>query len=189
MKTRLLVSLFVITLTLAGVTSATFAYFSRGQVLAANTFSVGSVNLNGFNYANLNLTNLMPGVPMTVPNFGIDYTGSLNADLYVGARGTSAPGSAAYFADKLYLKVYLQGTTTLVWQGYVNALSTGWKQIATNTPAGWKAYDLEFTLDSNFPNDRQGATNTDTEILVYAVQTGSPAPTTPPWQTTGTDWQ
>lgn len=187
MNKRLLLSLTTIILTVAGLTGATLAFFSQGKVLAGNTFSVGSVSLGSFNYTSLNLTNLLPGVEVTVPNFAVEYTGTTNGDLYMGARGnTSTP--ADYLADKLYLKIYKQGTSTLVWQGYTNALSTAWQKIADNTAPGWQAYDLKFTLDNNVDNTYQGKMNTNTEILIYAVQTGSPAPTTEPYLTTGTDW-
>jgi predicted ribosomally synthesized peptide with SipW-like signal peptide len=185
MTKRLILSLAMVAVTLSGVTAATFAYFSSGQVLGNNTFQTGNVNLGGFNYTSLSLTNLTPGVPVVVPNFAVNYLGSINADIYVGARGTSHPGDAAYLADKLYLRVYYQGTSAVAWEGWVNQLSTSWKEIAANTPGGWKAYDLQFTLDGSTDNTHQGVTNSDTEILIYAVQTGSPAPTTLPYLTTG----
>ncbi len=188
MTRRLLLSFLMITLTLAGVIGATSAYFNTGTVLGANTFQTGTVSIGGFNYQNLTLTNLTPGTPVTVTNFGVNYTGSINADLYIGTKGTSSPGDAAYFADHLYLRIYAQGTPDIVWEGYVNALSTAWKKIADNTPAGWKAYDLQFTLDATTDNSHMGVTNSDTKILIYAVQAGGPIPTTMPYLITSWPW-
>jgi predicted ribosomally synthesized peptide with SipW-like signal peptide len=188
MTKRLFLSFALITLVLAGVTSATLAYFTDGKVLGSNTFQTGNVSLGAFNVTNLNVTGLAPGKTVSVPNVAINYTGDLKADLYMGARGELGPEDDGYLADKTYLVVKKAGTSEIVWQGYVQALSTGWKKVATNTSAGWQAYDLEFTMDSNTGNSYQGQTNTDTEILIYSVQTGGSVPSTVPYQTTGTGW-
>lgn len=186
MTKQLFLSLAVITLTLAGVAGATVAYFSSGTVLSGNTFKTGNVGLGEFNYSKLDVVGLIPGTPVVIPNFAVNYIGDIKADLYAGARGTSKPGDAAYIADHLYLRIYYQGTSAVVWEGVVSELSTAWQKIATNTSAGWQAYDLQFTLDSDTPNEHQGITNSDTEILIYAVQTGGSVPSTAPYQTTGT---
>ena len=187
MTKRLILSFAMIALTIAGVTSATLAYFSAGKVLGSNTtpntFATGSVLLGGFNIASLSVTGLAPGTPIVIPNVGINYIGDLNADLYIGARGMLGPLNDNYFADKLYLRIFYQGTSSVAWEGKVNALSTDWRKIADNTTAGWKAYDLQFTLDSDTGNNKQGRTNTDTQILVYAVEHGGAVPVTPPYLT------
>ena len=188
MTRRLFLSFALITLALAGVAGATLAYFTDGKVLSDNTFQTGNVKLGNFNVSNLNVTGLAPGKTVKVSNVGINYIGNLNADLYMGARGTSKPGDDTYLADKTYLVVKKAGTDEIVWQGYVNALSTAWKKVATDTPAGWQAYDLEFTMDANTPNSYQDRTNIDTEILIYSVQTGGSVPSTVPYLTTGTGW-
>jgi hypothetical protein len=109
--------------------------------------------------------------------------GNLNADLYIGARGTTPAGGPNYLADELYLRIYYQGTSSVAWEGWVNALSSDWREIADNTTAGWKAYDLQFTLDPNAGNDKQNITNTDTQILIYAVEHGGAVPTKAPYLT------
>jgi predicted ribosomally synthesized peptide with SipW-like signal peptide len=186
---RIMISVAMIGITVASVATATYAYFSDGQVLGNNTFATGNVHLGGFNVQSLTVTGLAPGIPVVVPNIGINYIGDLNADLYVGARGTSAPGSHTYLADKLYLRIYPQGSTsTVVWEGYVNALSTDWRSLATNITAGWQAFDLQFTLDPLTGNDKQGISNTDTEILVYAVQHGGALPAQVPYLSAGSSW-
>jgi hypothetical protein len=176
----------MITVTIGAVAAATYAYFSAGKVLGTNTFATGNVNLGDFNVANLTVTGLAPGIPVTLTNVAINYIGNLNADLYLGARGTSAPGDSTYLADKLYLKIFFQGTSAVAWEGYVQALSTGWQKIADNVTAGWQAYDLQFTLDPDTGNTKQGVSNVDTEIMIYAVQHGGSVPTTVPYMTSGT---
>jgi hypothetical protein len=192
MTKRLFLSLAVITLALAGVAGATAAVFSSGAVLGdsanKNIFQTGSVQLGGFNVTNLNVTGLAPGVDVVVTNVGVNYIGDLNADIYIGATGTSSPGDAKYIADHCNLVIYNQGTSVVVWFGKVSDLSTVWTKIANNTTAGWKAYDLKFTLDTDTPNFHQGVTNSDTQILFYAVQTGGAHPSGFPYTMTGTNW-
>jgi hypothetical protein len=190
---KITASLVMIVVTMMAATTATYAYFSAGKVLgtsdSVNTFATGSVSIGGFNIANLNVSGLVPGVPKMVSNVGINYTGNINADLFIGAGGTSSPGDPTYLANKVYLRIYKQGTTDIVWEGLVQALSTNWTKVANNVGAGWQAYDLQFTLDSSASNSMQGVTNTDTKILVYAVQTGYSAPTTVPYLVdTSTNW-
>lgn len=184
---RIYVSFAMIAITIAAVATATFAYFSSGKVLGNNTFATGNVHLGDFNVSSLNVTGLTPGVPVTVANVGVNYIGDINADLYIGARGKLAPTDPAYLANKLYLKIFYVGTSGVAWEGYVENLSTGWRLIANNITAGWQAYDLQFTLDANTGNDKQGVSNTDTEILIYAVQHGGSVPATVPYLTTGYD--
>jgi predicted ribosomally synthesized peptide with SipW-like signal peptide len=178
----------MIALTLAGATSATIAYFSDGKVLGANTFTTGTVKLGNFNVASLNVTGLAPGKTITIPNFAIHYDGDVLADIFAGARGTLGPGDTGYLADKLYMRVYEVGTSNIIWEGLASALSTEWKKLATNVGAGWLAYDLTFTLDSSAGNSYQNVNNTDTEILIYAVQNGGPVPSTVPYLSTGSSW-
>jgi hypothetical protein len=180
---RIILSVIMITVAVSAVAAATSAYFSNGQVLGNNTFSTGTVKIDGFNKS-INVTGLIPGTPVWAYDVGVNYTGSINADLYVGAGGTSAPGDPNYLADKVFLRIYKQGTSIEVWEGYVNVLSTNWINLANDIAAGWQAYDLQFTLDFSAPNSYQGANNTDTQILMYAVQHGGPVPGTFPYQTT-----
>jgi predicted ribosomally synthesized peptide with SipW-like signal peptide len=183
MTKRLLLSLSLVVLTIAGVASATYAYFSNGMVLGSNTFQTGKVEIGGLNVSSLNVTGLAPGKTVTLTNIGVNYTGNINADLFIGARGTIGPGNPGYLADKLYLVMKKTGTSDVVWAGWLNYISTNWLKIASDTSAGWNAYDLEFTLDNSANNDYMNKTNTDTEILFYAVQTGGPVPTTVPYLT------
>ena len=189
MLKRIILSVFLITMTVTAVATATYAYFTDGKVLGNNTFASGNVYLGDFNVTSLTVTGLVPGVPKVVENFGVNYVGNIDADLYAGARGTLGPGQPGYIADKLYLRIYDHNTSALIWQGYTSALSSAWRKVATNISAGWQAYDLQFTLDASAGNTYQNVTNTDTEILIYSVQTGGPVPTTVPYMTSGyTNW-
>lgn len=178
----------MITVAISAVAAATYANFSDGKVLTSNTFATGNVYLGAFNVTNLNVTGLNPGTTVTIPNVAINYVGSINADLYIGARGTTAKGAHGYLADKLWLEIDYQGTSSVAWAGWVEDLSSNWKQIANNTSAGWQAYDLKFTLDPSAGNSYEGVTNTDTQILIYAVQHGGSVPSTVPYLTTDTGW-
>lgn len=181
MTKRLFLSFSLITLTLVALAGATYAYFSSGKVLGSNTFQTGTVILGDFN-TNLNVTGLVPGKwTQLYENVAVYYNGNVAADMYLGAGGTSGPGDDTYFADKLYVKIFKHGTTDIVWEGWVNALSTGWKKIASNVTAGWQSFDLQFYLDPSM--EKQGITNTDTKILMYAVQVGGPVPATLPYLT------
>ncbi len=182
---KIILSLAIISLTVAGAVGATYAYFSQGKVLGAtdsNTFSTGTVTLGDFNVTKLTVTGLVPGKwAPTISNIAVNYTGDVAADLYLGAGGTSAPGDLAYFADKLYVKVLATGTDTVLWEGWVKDLSTDWKKLKSNMSAGWQAFDLQFYLDPSM--DKQGVVNTDTKILMYAVQADGPVPATVPYLT------
>jgi hypothetical protein len=183
MTKRLMLSLAMVGVILAGVAGATYAFFSNGIVLGSNTFQTGNVKIGGLNISSLNVTGLAPGKTVILQNIGVNYTGNINADLWIGARGTLHPGDSGYLADKLWLVMKQAGTQTIVWQGWLNYISTNWLKIASNTGPGWNAYDLEFTLDSSANNSYMDKTNTDTEVLIYAVQTGGPTPSTLPYQT------
>jgi predicted ribosomally synthesized peptide with SipW-like signal peptide len=185
---RIILSVIMITVAVSAVAAATSAYFSDGKVLSANTFATGTVKIGELNVTSLNVTGLTPGVPVLVPNIGVNYTGTINADLFVGARGTSQPQDSTFLANILYLRIFQQGTQNVVWEGLVSDLSTGWRALANNISAGWQAYDLQFTLDQNVGNSKQNITNIDTEILIYAVQHGGTVPSTVPYLTTGLTW-
>jgi hypothetical protein len=183
---RILLSFAMIAITLLAVTSATIAYFSNGQVLAGNTFATGTVTLDPAHMAGfpLTFTNLGPGIQQSAP-VQIRYRGTLPADIYVGARGTSAPGDPQYLADKLNILIRQNGVGDW-YSGLVSGISTGWVKIASNVSQDQLLdYTLYLTLDPATGNDKQGQTNTDTQVLLYAVQTGGTVPTTVPYLTTG----
>jgi predicted ribosomally synthesized peptide with SipW-like signal peptide len=186
MNRRLILSFVMIAVAIAGVTGATVAYFSDLTAKTGNTFATGTVVLNKTDFkANpLNFLNLAPGVPQTQQvSFG--YLGSINADVYVGARGTSHPGDTDYIADKLDITITEPGIKD--WYiGKVSGLSTAWQKIAENVGQNvTKTYNVTLTLDPNVDNTYQNRTNTDTEILLYSVQQGGTFPSTLPYETTG----
>lgn len=183
MTKRLLLSLTVITMALAAVAGATAAYFTDGVVLGSaetpNVFATGSVDIDRFNVTNLQVTGLAPGVPVKISNIGVKYIGNISADLYVGAGGESGPGDDAFIAPYTKLVIYKAGTSDKVFNGLVSDLSTKWQPLVKDATYGWYYYDLEFTLDENTGNDKQDVTNTDTVIMVYAVQSGGATLGTP----------
>lgn len=192
MTKRLLLSLTVITMALAAVAGATAAYFTDGVVLGSaetpNVFATGTVKIGDSINFPIVLENLTPGKEVSVNNLGVKYEGSIRADLYIGARGTSEQEDPQFLADKLYIWIYKNDTTEVVWQGYVSGLSEQWRKIATDIGKSSQIYDLKFRLDASTGNDKQDQINNDTQILIYAVQTGGSKPTTIPYLTVGDNW-
>ena len=184
MTKRIIVSLAMIAFVIAGVTSATVAYFSHSVNVAGNTFATGTVTIGPSEGLPLSVTNIGPGLSQT-KDVNLQYIGSLNADIYVGVGGASIPGQAAYIADHLWLNIY-DKTTGQTWlNNWTSYASTNWVKIAENVNQNdWKSYRLTFTMDSSVGNDHMGVSNTDTVLKLYAVQTGGPVPPTPPYLTT-----
>jgi predicted ribosomally synthesized peptide with SipW-like signal peptide len=180
---RIALSLAAIGMVVAMSAAATGAYFSSSAYVAGNTFTTGTVTMGSVSGDSLNVTNLIPGNWTGNYFFTIPYTGSINADIYAGVTGSSLPGSNNYIADHLLVSIDIWGTTTNVFYGYANTLSTSWHEVASNVaPNTNENYAISFYLDPGFA--KQGVDNTDTVFLLYAVQTGGPAPVTPPYQET-----
>jgi len=161
---------------------ATGAYFSDTKAVQGNTFATGTVKIGDVSNMPVNVTNLIPGVPQTTM-VGFKYTGSTNADVYVGNTGNpSTP--AFYLADVLKVKIMNHSDNSIVYyNGLANGLVSNWKAIASDIGAGWQYYDVTFTLNSSVGNEYQEKTNTNTVFLFHAVQTGGGAPATPPLTT------
>lgn len=180
---KILISLVLIAAVSLAAVGVTRTYFFDDEVLAGNTFSTGSVELDDFTTTSLMVENLEPGVWTDWYRMTVPYIGTLNADIYAGTGGCSSPTDDSYIAD--VLKVYIQrGNGDYVWQGYANELSEGWKKIATNVPAGNYNYDIKFKLDLSGvtdPNVYQNRTNTDTAFIIHAVLNGYAAPETVPY--------
>lgn len=170
----------MITVVAAVGIGATRAYFFASKPISENTFATGTVTLGDSVGLPISVTNLAPGVTTGVYGIGIPYTGTLQADLYIGVGGTSTPGQAAYIADHLVAKIVDQDSNIVFWD-YVSNLSTNWRKIATNIGNGTRYYYITFKMDINTPNEHQGVSNTDTIIKLYAVQTGQPAPSEMPY--------
>jgi predicted ribosomally synthesized peptide with SipW-like signal peptide len=183
MTKRLLLSLAVISVALAGVAGATVAYFSSGKVLAGNTFATGNVRINEMAVigAPIILDNLGPGIGVT-KHIYFQYKGTLNTDIYLGAGGEIPTTDPKYFADHLNVYVADHNTFAGVWSGKASDLSTTWIGLAGNVaPDQWLDYDVTFTLASDTGNEHQAVTNTDTRLMLYSVQNGAPAPLSTPY--------
>ncbi len=159
--------------------AATGAYFSDTKYITSNTFATGTVTLADPSSQSIIANNLAPGVAQTFDR-SIGYTGSINADLYIGVRGTPNTTDVDYFANDLWVTIYDKADWSIKYTGYANGLSTSWSKIAQDIPQ-WttKNYRIVFTLDQDFA--RQGLNNTNTEFVIYAVQTGGTTPATAPY--------
>ena len=176
---RIALSLAAIAAVVTMGVAATGAYFSNTAYIKNNTFATGTVTLASPSSQSINANNLAPGVAQTFDR-SIGYTGSINADLYIGVRGTPNSTDTDYFADHLNVTIYDQADWSIKYNGHANGLSTSWSKIAQDIPQ-WttKNYRIVFTLDSNFTS--QGLNNTNTEFVIYAVQTGGTVPATAPY--------
>jgi predicted ribosomally synthesized peptide with SipW-like signal peptide len=175
---KIIISLLVIIVVGSSAIAATRAYFSDSQVLGSNTFATGTVKIGGTVGLPLNVTGLGPGIEVR-KDIQIGYQGTLNADLWLGVSGT---GATPYLADFVKVKIY-DPAVGWIFDDYVNKLSGDWLKIATNVANGnVESYQAYFYIDSSFSdNTKQGLTNTDTVLKLYAVQTGGSKPANPPY--------
>lgn len=158
--------------------AVTRAYFSNSQVLEQNTFTTGTVKIGGNVGFPMTVTGLAPGVEV-VKNVQLGYTGSLNADIWLGVSGTDAP---YYMGDFVNVKIY-NPEMGWIYNGLVSGLSHDWTKIASNISTGKvNDYQITFTIDPNYAeNASQGQTNTNTVFKIYAVQTGGSKPSNLPY--------
>jgi predicted ribosomally synthesized peptide with SipW-like signal peptide len=181
---RIMLSLLTIAAVAVMATGATSAYFSDSEVVAGNTFSTGTVSFGELGGMKINLSGMVPGVAQTKV-VGFEYTGSTNADVWVGARGTSEPGQPQFFADVVDVTIADYNTGQVYYSGLVAGLGNDWNWVASNTGAGMKYYNATFTMHTDAGDKYQNQTNWDTEFLLYAVQTGAPKPASVPYKTAG----
>jgi predicted ribosomally synthesized peptide with SipW-like signal peptide len=178
---NILLSLLVVVAVGGATIAATSAYFSDSVDVAGNTFATGTVTIGGSNGLPLTLTNIGPGLSQA-KDVDIQYVGTLNADIYVGAGGTSSPGQPQYLADHMNLNIWDRVTAETWMNTYVNYASTHWVKIGSNVaPNEWNSYRLTFAMDADVDNTHQGVSNTDTVLKFFAVQTGGPVPATVPY--------
>lgn len=189
MTKRIILSLAMIALVIAGVTSATVAYFSDVAVREGNTFSMGTVDLDtgwtsGFPFSFVNLT---PGAESVSGVLGVGYGGSIPADLYFGMRdnGTSGASNLTLVLDYYIEEVNADGThvgNVFGWRNASDAFAN-WNKVADNLANGeWRYYRVHISVHSNAGNDYQGdfAGN---DVILYAVQDGQVPPASPaPWE-------
>ena len=189
MTKRIILSLAMISLVIAGVTSATVAYFSDTAVGSGNTFTMGTVDLDttwtsGFPFSFVNLT---PGEESVSGVLGVGYGGSILADLYFGMRddGTSGAYDLTPVLDYYIEKVLADGThveNVFDWRSATDAFAN-WNKIADSVANGnWNYYRVHIRVHSDADNLYQGqfAGN---DVIIYAVQYDAPGPDGQPW-----DW-
>jgi len=186
MTKRIILSLAMIALTIAGVTSATVAFFSDTAVRGGNTFAMGTVDVNetwtgGFPFHFVDLT---PGKESVSGVLSVGYGGSIPADLYFGMKddGTSGAYDLTPVLD-YYIEEVTAGDTHIRnvfgWRGAIDAFNN-WNKVADNLVKGeWRYYRVHIKVRSDTLDEYQGkfAGN---KVILYAVQHGYPAPTTPP---------
>lgn len=186
MTKRIILSFLMIGLTIAGVTSATVAYFSTTATSTGNTFSMGTVTLDGSQGFPFAFNNLTPGSQSVSGILGINYTGSIPADLYFGVKAETG----ADLTGILELQIEKMKWDGSVWvsDGWVFGdwvpVSTAfaqWSKFAENVLQNeWRGGKIYLRVDPNANNDYQGLSATNT-VFIHAVQQGQAAPGTPPW--------
>jgi len=189
MTKKIILSLVMISLAIAGVTSATIAYFSDTAVSSGNTFTMGTVDLDtawtsDFPFAFVNLT---PGEESVSGILGVGYGGSIPADLYFGMRddGTSGAFDLTPILDYYIEEVEAGGAhirNVFGWRPAIDAFEN-WNKVADSVNEGdWKYYKLHIKVSENATNQYQGqfAGN---DVILYAVQHDAPPPSDQPW-----DW-
>lgn len=186
MTKRLILSLLMIGITIAAVTSATVAYFNATSQNTGNTFSMGTVSLGdtqGFPFA---FNNLTPGEQSVSGILGINYTGSIPADFYFGVKAESGADLRPILQMQIE-KMHWDGSTW-VSDGWVfgdwvpvNNAFAGWSKFAENVNLGeWRGGKIYLRVDPNASNDYQGDSATNT-VFIHAVQQGQAAPAIAPW--------
>jgi len=186
MTKRIIMSLAMIALTIAGVTSATVAYFSDTETVQGNTFAMGTVEVTevggGLPYV---FTNLIPGQQRDSGKITVKNTGSMPIDLYVGQKETSnsSPnisliGNVLYTIDEVNCESGQREYTWVGWQD-IASLYAKWQKVGNDIPAGEiRCYKFSAIPSKDLGNDFQGKKVTNA-VIIYGVQYDSPAPITP----------
>jgi len=188
MTKRIIISLAMIALTIAGVTSATVAYFSDTVVKPGNTFAMGTVKVTqadgwGLPYA---FKDLIPGQQRDSGKITVQNTGSMPIDLYIGQKETYNPSGINLRGNVIYtineVNCGNDGKIITTWVGWqdIKSLYTGWQKVGDNIPAGQsRCYKFSAIpskdLDNNFKG--KGVTNA---VIIHGLQYDSPAPTGEP---------
>lgn len=187
MTKRIIISLAMIALVIAGVTSATVAYFSATASKTGNTFSMGTVTLsdstNGFPFA---FANLIPGSQSESGLLQVQYTGSIPADLYFGVKAESGTDLKDILKMQIERMRY-DGANWVhdawifpTWEPVVTAFAS-WTKVSENvTQNQWNTYKISLLVKEDAGNGYQGKSATNT-VFIYAVQHGYSAPGTAPY--------
>jgi predicted ribosomally synthesized peptide with SipW-like signal peptide len=178
---KILLSIVLIGIVSVGAFAATQSAFTDNKTIPDNVFATGTVKLgNVFNFP-INAPNLKPGEWTDWMTVGVNYDGSLNANLWLGVGGCLPDTHSKYIADKLQVQIRQHGTTDIFFNNKAKWLSSNWLRIAQNTGRGNHWYDVRFMLD-DVDNTYQGIQNVDTVFIIHAVQTGTPQPGLEPYK-------
>lgn len=176
----------MIALTIAGVTSATVAYFSKATYVEGNTFAMGTVDVISIGGLPYMFTNMIPGEQRVSDIIKVQNTGSIPIDLYVGQRDTSGGGGINFIGNVGYAIVEVQWNEGIwenvkTWVGWqdIESLFSTWKKVGQNIPANAKRYYRVYVKPSETMGDGFQGGQAITDVILYAVQAGAPAPTTP----------
>jgi len=175
----------MIALTIAGVTSATVAYFSDTAVSSGNTFTMGTVEVTQSDGWGLPFmfTNMIPGEQKESGIITVQNTGSIPIDLYIGERHISGDGNFQSVVDYAIDEVTCwDGDYVHQWVGWqdVGLLFSTWNKVGEDISANThKCYKVYVKPSINMGNEFQGDTAV-TDVIIYAVQHGSPVPSTAP---------
>jgi len=191
MTKKIILSLAMIALVIAGVTSATVAYFSNTAVSHNNTFTMGTVDVANISGLPFMFTDMIPGEQKEWGIIKVRNTGSMPIDLYIGEKDTTPTGwNAGDFKDVVDYAINevacSNGAHIKTWINWqrVYWLFTSWNKIGENIPAlGDKCYKVYVKPRASMINSFQG-TGARTDVFIYAVQSGYSAPSTAPWQYT-----
>jgi predicted ribosomally synthesized peptide with SipW-like signal peptide len=191
MTRRIFLSLLMIGLTVAGVSGATAAYFSDTAVKSGNTFSMGTVEVVSAGGLPYTLSNLVPGEERASGTMSVRNTGSIAIDLYVGERDkTPTDGLEADFKDVVDYAINevdcSTGNYVKQWIGWqsISGLFSDWNKVGENIPANaQKCYKVYVKPHADMQDPFQGK-RAIADVILYAVQAGSPRPTGQPqvWQ-------
>jgi len=190
MTKRIILSLAMIALVIAGVTSATVAYFSDTAVRGGNTFAMGTVEVTqaegwGLPYM---FTDMIPGEQRESGIITIRNTGSIPIDLYIGQRHTGGIGNFQGVVDYVINEVTCwDGNYVHQWIGWqdVALLFSTWNKVGENILASeYKCYKVYVKPESGMGDEYQGQ-EAITDVILYAVQQGAPGPSGQPWNWPG----
>jgi hypothetical protein len=175
MSKRIILSVFLITMTVTAVATATYAYFFDDEIVTGNTFSTGTVTIGDTWQLPLTFTGLYPGAEQESSIFAVRYTGSINGDLYYGLRFT--PGFDN-LEDVLSIQIarvtstgdhitWIYGDWTPVTWPFQN-----WTKVADGLNQNeWAYYKLYVRMSDSANNTFQNKTAKN-DIVLYAIQEG-----------------
>ncbi|MBU1084729.1 SipW-dependent-type signal peptide-containing protein, partial [Patescibacteria group bacterium] len=115
MTKRIILSLAMIALTIAGVTSATVAYFSDTAVKGDNTFVMGTVIVEHIEGLPFMFETVIPGEQRESDIITVENTGSIAIDLYVGEKHTDGDGDFQGVVNYAINEVLADGTFVKTW--------------------------------------------------------------------------